>query len=228
MAARLVLAAFASGVVLAGCVRDWDEFQLAGGVPGSGGQGTSTFWDAGSGGTDAGGASGGGGGSGPVGDAGTGGWSTESACQPMCANKFGGAVHVALWACSGSLCKIETCEPGWTDCDNAPASGCEVHTDEDPHDCGGCGWACKTANSAVQICKGATCVHTCAADFGDCNGPLPGNADDACETNFKTSAAHCAGCGKACPLPNPNDCCCSAVCSDGGCSVTNCNCCGGW
>jgi hypothetical protein len=56
--------------------------------------------------------------------------------------------------CAASTCAIE-CEEGFTDCDASPATGCEVHTDADVMNCGGCGNDCPLAGDA---CIRGTCV----------------------------------------------------------------------
>jgi hypothetical protein len=60
--------------------------------------------------------------------------------------------------------------------------------------CGACGRRCDLANATAACVAGACAVATCNAGFGDCDG----NAANGCETDTRSSASHCGGCGMAC------------------------------
>ncbi len=56
-------------------------------------------------------------------------------------------------------CTLQSCNAGFADCNGVVANGCEVDTQDDPANCGGCG---------VQCSGGALCVMgACAAGGGD-------------------------------------------------------------
>src|SRR5205085_1472243 len=76
----------------------------------------------------------------------------------------------ATSSCGGGACGIEACEPGWLDCDNKAATGCEVNGEVDLAHCGACGNLCApVAHGAPGCIQGVCGVATCNAGFGDCD-----------------------------------------------------------
>ncbi|MDF2692426.1 MAG: hypothetical protein K0S65_809 [Labilithrix sp.] len=70
----------------------------------------------------------------------------------------------SLGKCSYGVCKRE-CIRGRADCNGDPSDDCEVNTDDDPRNCGGCGRACNAI--AGQACIGGRCVmEPCDRDAG--------------------------------------------------------------
>jgi hypothetical protein len=69
------------------------------------------------------------------------------ACGALCAGPNGAV------ACIGGTCGCAGCQPGFANCDNICANGCEINTSVDPKNCGTCGHAC----AAGQVCTGGTC-----------------------------------------------------------------------
>lgn len=62
--------------------------------------------------------------------------------------------HVTGTLCSAGACS-GACEAGWADCNHDKRSdGCEVDTDSDAQNCGGCGIACDEG----EVCQLAHCV----------------------------------------------------------------------
>ncbi len=58
-----------------------------------------------------------------------------------------------------------------------------------------CGVACPMPANGAAGCFGGRCgVASCATGFGDCDG----NAANGCETDLRTTAAHCGACGAPC------------------------------
>jgi hypothetical protein len=114
----------------------------------------------------------------------------------------------------GNLCVARACVPG---CDATRAcpdgraccgGGC-VDTATDASHCGACGALCTTANG-VPACAASACgVGRCNEPFGDCDrDPSTG-----CETNTRTSVAHCGACGTACAArANATATCADAAC----------------
>src|SRR5207244_495983 len=119
----------------------------------------------------------------------------------------------ATAACTAGACTIASCSAGYTNCDGAPANGCEVHTAVDTANCGTCGHACSTVNGTASCTAGA-CAIACRSGFGDCNN----DASDGCETNLNTNVANCATCGHACVLANA-----TPACTAGACTIASCN-----
>jgi hypothetical protein len=129
------------------------------------------------------------------------------ACDRACTNSHG------TTQCAGGSC-VPTCAPDYADCNGNPDDGCETHLRSSILHCGGCGLACTNAHGTT-ICSGGSCVPTCAAGWGDCNG----NPRDGCETDLSTSTAHCGGCGMPCLNPNGTTVCegmqCRPTCAPG-------------
>jgi len=118
--------------------------------------------------------------------------------------------------CDNGACIVDSCSPGFADCDGSPLSACDS-LDSDDH-CGGCGRQCTAGaldNVAAAGCDTRTCVVECESGFGDCDGePING-----CETPL-TGVNNCTGCGVACsPDRALGDCgggsCQVGVCDDG-------------
>ena len=115
--------------------------------------------------------------------------------------------------CAAGACGL-ACNAGFGDCDRALDNGCEVATTSAVAHCGACGRMCGLPNAVAGCAASACTVATCNAGFGDCdNAPANG-----CETNVRSSAAHCGTCGRACTFANA-----AGVCRDGACSMGTCN-----
>lgn len=74
------------------------------------------------------------------------------------------AVNAASPTCSFGSCGF-ACDQGRADCNGNPSDGCEVDTNTDPRNCGGCRIACDAV--AGQACVGGRCVvEPCERDGG--------------------------------------------------------------
>jgi hypothetical protein len=49
-----------------------------------------------------------------------------------------------------SMCFINFCDPGYSNCDNVTATGCEVNTQFDDNNCGGCNNVCPGVTNCVN------------------------------------------------------------------------------
>ncbi|MCU0657003.1 MAG: MopE-related protein [Polyangiaceae bacterium] len=116
-------------------------------------------------------------------------------------------------SCSASKCVFQ-CNPGFADCDNNPANGCETNIASDNSNCGVCGASCVVANGAGACQAGVCNVISCNAGFGNCDN----SAANGCETNTTISTAHCGGCGNACSTENSTPVCTASVCGVGSCA----------
>lgn len=110
-------------------------------------------------------------------------------CGSLCETANGAA------ACSDSLCQIETCDPGFADCNAGTpqglADGCETNVDNDANNCGSCGKGCAIAHATPHCRQGRCEVLTCSPPWANCD-------DDPsdCEVNTNTNVNHCGGCGE--------------------------------
>ncbi len=120
------------------------------------------------------------------------------------------AVANATPTCAASRCGF-TCNAGYGDCDGDAANGCETDTRTAAAHCGRCGSACIVAGGTAACVAGACTVGRCEANAADCDG----NAANGCETDTRTTAAHCGGCGRACPAAAHS----VASCAAGACGV---------
>ncbi|MFO0660796.1 MAG: hypothetical protein U0165_13330 [Polyangiaceae bacterium] len=120
-------------------------------------------------------------------------------------------------ACVNSACVVNTCNPGFADCNNNPADGCEINTTNNPNNCNGCGIVCSVAHGTASCTNSVCGVASCNSGYGNCNGLYA----DGCETNTTTDSANCGTCGTSCAASCTGN--VSAVsCSAGACKVVAC------
>ncbi len=98
-----------------------------------------------------------------------------------------------------------------------PAAGWmpEVCADleNDPKNCGSCGYACPTIDNADSICVKGRCSFTCQPGRADCNGLV----SDGCEVALDKDPRHCGACGESCDLEV------GQPCVGGRCVTTECD-----
>jgi hypothetical protein len=120
----------------------------------------------------------------------------------------------AVELCEAGVCKIQSCEGNWFDCDGVALTGCEKDLDKDPLNCGTCGKICPSSGGTAT-CIAKTCALSgCVAPYLDCNGLVA----DGCEVNKNTDAKNCGDCGTVCNLQNAQ-----SICSNGKCAIDSCN-----
>jgi hypothetical protein len=103
----------------------------------------------------------------------------------------------ATATCQNDGCALQSCNPGFEDCDGDPANGCEIDVDSDPDNCGGCGNACAAPGQpgTCVYCQQGQCQSSaCPPYYGDCNC----DPSDACEVDLKTDSSNCGFCGHVC------------------------------
>ena len=131
----------------------------------------------------------------------------QTACGSTCVslqtdvNNCGGcgnvcnSAHASGEACTAGNCTIVVCNPGFADCDGVAANGCEVNTQTDLHNCGGCGNVCNSAHATGEACTAGNCtIVVCNPGFADCDGV----AANGCEVNTETDLHNCGTCGHLC------------------------------
>lgn len=90
-----------------------------------------------------------------------------SACSSIESTARFGAT--AFGVCQSGTCKMD-CFAGRADCNGNEGDGCEVNSDSDPRNCGGCGRVCDAV--AGQACVGGRCmVEPCDEVDTDAGGP---------------------------------------------------------
>ncbi len=78
--------------------------------------------------------------------------------------------------CTTGSCQVQSCNPGFNNCNNQPADGCEINTGSDPNNCGSCGHVC-SYTGANATCTGGSCAFSCQPGHYD----LDGNPANGCE-----------------------------------------------
>jgi subtilisin family serine protease len=132
------------------------------------------------------------------------------ACNSAC-----DMAHVDSASCEQSVCQVETCEPGWDDCDGINTNGCELDVSADLNNCGACGNVCVFANGAGSCTGGMCVVGSCDAGFADCNG----ESADGCEVDLNGDAQNCGACDSPCVYDNAAGNCNAGVCEMGACGA---------
>jgi hypothetical protein len=123
--------------------------------------------------------------------------------------------------CAGEVgtqkCEV-SCVEGTAECDgntDTLEDECETNLLTDPQHCGACETVCELAH-AEQSCVSGTCqIGSCVEPYEDCYN----SEEDGCETNLRTSATDCGGCGMECSDQNGTPSCrnseCEIECDDG-------------
>ena len=70
------------------------------------------------------------------------------ACQSECSRPH------AVGACPLGDCEMDTCDPGWSNCNEDVEDGCEVELNANPN-CGSCG---RTCDALREVCEGNQCL----------------------------------------------------------------------
>ena len=101
----------------------------------------------------------------------------------------------AAETCATGSCAIESCDPGFADCNGVVSDGCEASLSSTAT-CGDCTTTCGVA---TPICDPATgCVTGCAAGEDLCGGSC---------VDLRTDPSHCGACDAACSTVNATPSC---------------------
>jgi len=107
------------------------------------------------------------------------------------------------------------CMPGQTLCPGRSPLGdafC-ADTENDPRNCGACGYVCPYVPNAKAVCTHGRCGSECLPGTADCNG----RDDDGCEADLNKDPRHCGACGAMCDVGR------GQPCVGGRCVMGDCN-----
>jgi hypothetical protein len=94
-------------------------------------------------------------------------------CTTACSFPHAGA------SCAAGACMLGACAAGHADCNTVASDGCEVDTQSDPNNCGGCGVSCGALMPHAQVACNAGSCQFLACQAGYVN--LDGNPANGCE-----------------------------------------------
>jgi len=122
----------------------------------------------------------------------------------------------ATTVCRMGRCGVGQCSPGFGDCNQRYADGCETPTTSDVANCGGCGNACPAVQNGAPTCQAGACGHLCNLGFLHCSG----NPADGCEANIGSDPKNCGSCGNSCQnLGHATATCAQGLCVLGPCDA---------
>jgi len=110
--------------------------------------------------------------------------------------------------CQGRRCIVMGCDPGYADCNNAAADGCETDLSK-AASCGACNASCGVGS---PLCTPVGATFQCT---NGCTPAAPLKCGTSC-VDPSTSTSHCGGCNVACPVV-PNG---TTACAAGACKLT--------
>lgn len=91
--------------------------------------------------------------------------------------------------CHDGACTIASCTPGHANCDCDAANGCEADLQNDPGNCGGCGFDCFQQTGCL-MCSQGMCIGECPAGLTICVK---------CQcADLSTDPSNCGMCGLVC------------------------------
>ena len=85
--------------------------------------------------------------------------------------------------------------------------------ENDPLNCGSCGYACPTIDGADTTCVNGRCTFACRPEQADCNGLTA----DGCEVDLMKDPRNCGACGHSCDVAA------GQPCVGGQCVTTDCD-----
>ncbi|MFO0595081.1 MAG: MopE-related protein [Myxococcaceae bacterium] len=128
-------------------------------------------------------------------------------CTTVCTAPF------AITGCGSSMCRINSCVQGHANCNGQYADGCEVSTDSDLQNCGGCAQPCNPPNATPRCTTGTCGIVTCNSGYANCNGTV----GDGCEINTNSDLANCGACNAPCAPAHASGVCLNGFCGIGAC-----------
>lgn len=104
--------------------------------------------------------------------------------------------------CDEGRCEVGMCAGGYADC-NGDGTSCETNIDTDKDHCGGCtSTPCDSLYpNATGRCENRECAFSqCNGNFANCDDSL----NNGCETDLRSSEAHCNACNSECSTAGTN------------------------
>ncbi len=125
----------------------------------------------------------------------------------------------------GNVCMDRRCVPGCSATRGCPAGatccgGACVALQTTASHCGACDAACALDHATASCVAGTCAVAVCAAPYANCDGV----ASNGCETDTRTTVAHCGGCGTACAPASATGACVDGLCGVASCEAGHNNC----
>ncbi len=99
----------------------------------------------------------------------------------------------AVVGCMHGMPRITGCSPTFLDCDGRLSDGCEIDSQSDVNNCGGCRHSCTPLPNSTPTCVNGVCPLVCTMGFADCDHRL----FDGCEANLN-NGLNCGSCGIVC------------------------------
>ena len=99
----------------------------------------------------------------------------------------------ATMVCNAGRCELGGCARAFEDCDGEPENGCELDTNSDPSNCGGCGVLCDRPNATTSCISGSCVITACDDNFENCDN----SGTNGCEADL-TRPDTCGGCSIRC------------------------------
>lgn len=129
-----------------------------------------------------------------------------------CANKCNAGEKCFSRATTGMACQ---CRDGTTYCPGSRFGSPQMcaDTENDPNNCGSCGYRCPFVQNAAPTCTHGRCTFECNKGMADCNG----SSADGCETLVTLDPLNCGACGTSCDVGH------GQPCVDGKCPTTACD-----
>lgn len=124
---------------------------------------------------------------------------------------------------SGACVAPLFCNPGFENCDNLVANGCEANL-ESTASCGACNVKCPTAGVASSSCNSGTCSFSCQSGRSDCDLVVSNGCECGPNSAQNIAAASCVSnvCVPTCSSGTQN---CGGTCVDTSVSNTHCGAC---
>ncbi len=113
--------------------------------------------------------------------------------------------NVVTKQCKLGKCDYDKCAPGYGDCDNNRANGCEVNLNTDTNHCGSCTNPCNPPSGGSSVCNNGTCGFDCTGGLLKCGASC---------VDSKTDESNCGSCSNVCSTSVQNA---NPECQNGSC-----------
>ena len=135
-----------------------------------------------------------------------------------CSTNCAALPNVDAVRCVTGGCIIDSCDPGWGNCNGLVSDGCETNLNLNTNHCGTCSNDCSTLSQVgATHCSSGTCIiDDCNTNYENCDT----NVSNGCETYTYNNTGNCGACGNNCDgLDNVQ----STHCTAGSCVIDSCD-----